>query len=87
MTKNERSELLQHALIGYQAQYEEIGKRIVELRRRLGLHAPQSQDGGAAAIKPVRRKPRISKAGRQRIAAAMRERWRKARAAGRATLG
>lgn len=86
MTKNERLELLRHALIGYQAQHEEIGKRMADLRRRLGLQAQQARNG-AAAIEPVKRKSRISKAARRRIAAATRERWRKARAAGRATLG
>ena len=85
MKRNERLELLKHALVGYQVQYEQIGERIAELRRRLGLQAPQSQDG--AAIERAKRKSRISKAGRRRIAAATRERWRKARAAGRATLG
>jgi len=80
-------EVLKHALIGYQSQAAEIQKRIAELRRRLGTRAVLSHDGLANSEVAKRDKPRISKTGRARIAAATSERWRKARAAGRTTLG
>lgn len=86
---DERRDLLQHALIGYQAQYEEIERKIADVRRRLGRRAIPVANGSKAPAppKPARKKNRISKAGRARIAAATRERWRKARAAGRTKLG
>lgn len=91
MRRREDPEILRYALIGYQAQYDEIEGKIAEVRRELarrrsgavvhnGVDAP-------AGPKVAPKKKRISKAGRARIAAATRERWRKARAAGRSRLG
>jgi hypothetical protein len=91
MTRDERIDLLRHALIGYHAQAEEIEKKITEIRRELsrrsGAGIEEGATGGTVATAQARRKHQISKAGRARIAAATRERWRKARAAGRTTLG
>jgi hypothetical protein len=87
MTRAEKTDILQHALIGYRAQRQEIDTRIADLQRRLGIRAVSAENGAGAVRKSVKSKPRISKAGRRRIAAAMKERWRKARAAGRTTLG
>lgn len=88
MTRAENAELLRHALIGYQAQRQEIDTRIAELRRRLGIRAAPVENGaGVVTDDAAKPKPRISKAGRRRIAAATKERWRKARAAGKTRLG
>lgn len=87
MTRAEKTEILQHALIGYQAQRQEIDTRIAELQWRLGVRAVPRENGAGAVADTAKSKPRISNAGRRRIAAAMKERWRKARAAGRTTLG
>jgi len=86
MTRAEETEILQHALIGYQAQRQEIETRIAELQRRLGMRVVPAENGAGAIGDAAKPKPRISKAGRRRIAAAMKERWRKARAAGRNRL-
>ena len=82
----EQTDILQHALIGYQAERQEIDTRIAELQRRLGVRAVPVENG-AGAVGASKPKPRISKAGRRRIAAATKERWRKARAAGKTRLG
>jgi hypothetical protein len=83
MTETERLDRIQ-------AEYDEIERRIGELRRRLtgpgaGIvvqnGATPSRDAPKAA-----KKHRISKAGRARIASATRGRWRKARAADRSGL-
>lgn len=87
MTRAETTEILRHALIGYQVQQREIDRRIAELRRRLGIRVATVENAAEAGSKPAKPTPRISKAGRQRIAAATKERWRKAHAAGRTRLG
>ncbi len=75
----ERTELLQHALLGYQIQRGEIDKRIAELQQRVnGAALPQPEE------KPKRR---LSPEGRAAIVRATKARWRRARAAGRKRLG
>jgi hypothetical protein len=76
----ERNEILKYALVGYQAQREEIEQRIADVQRRLN---------GAAAPPMEQEKPkrRLSAKGRRAIVKATTERWRRARAAGRKRLG
>jgi hypothetical protein len=63
--------ILSAALVGYQAQLEEVNRKIKGLRARLGgARAPAASHGE----KP-RRKHLISAEGRARIAAAQRKRW------------
>lgn len=64
------TELLQHALIGYQAQLEETQRRIEDVRRRLS---------GAAEAVEERPKRHLSAKGRAAIIAATKRRWAKAR--------
>jgi hypothetical protein len=65
-----QTELLQHALIGYQAQLEEIQRRMEDVRGRLNSAAP-----------PVEARPKrhLSAKGRAAIIAATKRRWAKAR--------
>ena len=92
MRRREDPEILRYALIGYQAQYDEIEGKIAEVRRELARRRGGAvvHNGAAAPAGPKvepKKMRRISKAGRARIAAATRERWRKARAAGKSRLG
>ncbi|MCL5745108.1 MAG: hypothetical protein M1541_14480 [Acidobacteria bacterium] len=73
-----QTEILQHALVGYQARREEIIRRIHDLEQQL--------NGAQASVAPAKPKQRLSAAGRQRIAAATKKRWRQAKRAGRRTL-
>lgn len=74
-----QTEILEHALVGYQARREEIIRRIHEVERQLN----------GAEVKVVAPKPKrkLSAAGRRRIVAATKKRWRLAKRAGRRTLG
>jgi hypothetical protein len=72
------TEILQHALVGYQIQRANIDKRIEDLQRRLNGAAAQDQE------KPKRK---LSARGRAAIVRATKERWRRARAAGRKRSG
>lgn len=65
-----QTELLQHALIGYQAQVEEILRRMEDVRRRLN---------SAAVRVDERPKRHLSAKGRAAIIAATKRRWAKAR--------
>jgi len=65
-----RTELLQHALIGYQAQIEDIQRRMEDVRRRLN---------GTAAPVEERPKRHLSAKGRAAIIAATKRRWAKVR--------
>jgi hypothetical protein len=76
--KMTEAELLEHALVGYQAQRDEIQRRIDDVQRGLS---------GAAAEEEPRPKRRLSPEGRRRLIAATRKRWRLAKKAGRRTLG
>jgi hypothetical protein len=61
--------ILQAALIGYQAEISRIEQAIAEIRREL----KPPPDGAPAAPKPAKRK--MSAAGRKRMAAAQKKRW------------
>lgn len=65
-----QTELLQHALVGYQAQREEIQRRMEDIQRRL--------NGGAVPV-DERPKRHLSAEGRAAIIAATKRRWAKAR--------
>ncbi len=81
MKREQRTEILQHALIGFQLQRERIDQQIAEVQRQLnGAVPPQAEE----EEKPKRR---LSARGRANIIRATKERWRRARAAGRTRLG
>ena len=66
-------DLLEAALVGYQAQLKTIDERILEIRSQIGGSARKAtvvSDGAAAP------KRHMSAAARKRIAAAQRERWK-----------
>ena len=79
MTRIERTELLQHAVLGFQLQRERIETQMEDVRRRL--------NGAAAPPVAERPKRRLSAKGRAAIVKATKERWRRVRAAGRRILG
>jgi hypothetical protein len=64
-----QTELLQHALIGYQAQADEIQRRMEDVRGRLNGAAPAEE----------RPKRHLSAKGRAAIIAATKRRWAKVR--------
>ncbi|HEX7970699.1 MAG TPA: hypothetical protein VF501_00510 [Thiobacillus sp.] len=76
----DRIEILQHALVGYQARRDDIERRIQEVRVQLNGAAPPQ-------IKEEKPKRRLSARGRANIIRATKERWRRARAAGKKRLG
>jgi hypothetical protein len=75
-----QTEILQHALVGYQAQRDDITRRIEDLERRLN-------GGGEVVPGPAKPKRQLSAKGRAAISRAAKDRWRRARAAGRRRLG
>lgn len=74
-----RTELLPHALLGFEVQPQRIKKQREDLRRRL--------DGDAVPVEEPRQKRRLSAAGRRRLIAATKKRWRDAKKAGEARSG
>jgi hypothetical protein len=64
------SDLLQAALIGYQAEIARIEQAMAEIRAEL-----KGSAGATSAATPKRAKRRISAAARKRMAAAQRKRW------------
>lgn len=81
-TTIDRTEILQHALIGFQLQKKRIDQQIADLQHELNGAAPPE-------VEPheERAKRRLSARGRANIVRATKERWRRARAAGRKRLG
>jgi hypothetical protein len=67
--------LLSAALVGYQAQLEEVDRKITALRARLGGARTPTASGAGMIMQKPRRKHLISAEGRARIAAAQRKRW------------
>lgn len=65
--------LLEAALLGYKAQLAQIQEQIAGLQRQIGRKVQPNSH--AAAVPPARPRPRISVAGRKRIAEAQRKRW------------
>jgi hypothetical protein len=62
--------ILESALIGLQYQQSEIEAKISDIRRTLGIRTPRASSAAAPAIKR-----KMSRSGRQRIAAAQTKRW------------
>jgi hypothetical protein len=77
-----RSELLQHALIGLEAQRAELERRMADIRLRLTGGAPAAPE--APKISHRRRRRKMSPEGRAAIIAATKLRWAKWRRAKRA---
>jgi hypothetical protein len=77
----QQTELLQYALIGFEAQRADVERRMAEIR--LQLNGPAEKDQAAPKAKRRRRR-KMSPEGRARIIAATKlrwEKWRKARGA------
>jgi hypothetical protein len=82
--------ILQAALEGLEAQKGRVEQQILEVRRQLGLGSgrrgrPPGTKNAVAEGKRPRKRHKISKEGRERIAAAARARWaalRKAKGTG-----
>ncbi len=69
--------LLEMAIIGYESQLQHITAKIAELKAQLGQRGPGRPKASANesnVANPTKRRT-ISKAGRERIAAAQRARW------------
>jgi hypothetical protein len=64
------ADFLSAAIIGYQEKLKQIDAHIANLRQRLHIAGPPS-----VASAPVRKKHKISRQGRARIAAAQKKRW------------
>jgi hypothetical protein len=79
-TNGTDNSLLQAALIGYQHQLASVTAKIADIKERLGVSGRKSAAAPSTAD-PKPRKHRISAAGRERIAAAQRKRWAKAKKA------
>ena len=69
--------LLEMAIVGYEAQLAKVAAQIAEIKAQLGQRGPGRPKGSAAAgnVAAPRKHRSISKAGRERIAAAQRARW------------
>ena len=79
---------LQAALAGYRQQLNEIEQKMAELRRRLGQRTSGATARSTSPATPAKRrtrKHRMSEEGRERIAAAQRARWAKAKRAAKKT--
>jgi hypothetical protein len=71
--------LLTAALVGYQHQLDEINTKIAQIKKSLGSRAATPSGGGGDVPTPfakASRRGRMSAAGRKRIAAAQRKRWK-----------
>jgi hypothetical protein len=66
--------LLQAALIGLQQMKANVDAKMSDVRRRLGM-AVEPDEGQPAPKKPLRKKRRLSAAGRANIIAALKKRW------------
>jgi len=74
-------QLLQAALVGLEHRRAAIDQQPSEVRRMLGGSALTDGDVSSVAAPPVRKRSRMSTAGRARIAEAQRKRWAAARVA------
>jgi hypothetical protein len=81
MPRNPQSKLdstmLEMAIVGYQNELEKISAKIADIKAQLGQRGPgRPRDTASVKDQPAAQKRRtISKAGRDRIAAAQRARW------------
>ena len=69
--------LLEMAILGYQSEHARLSARIADIKTRLGQGAPgQAKATGIATEQAApKKRRRMSKAGRARIAAAQKARW------------
>jgi hypothetical protein len=83
MPTDTRTALLAHALIGYEERKTEITETIARIRATLDGKAAPSPETISA---PRRKRGTMSPAARKRMALMMKQRWAKARKAGRESL-
>ena len=70
------TQLLQMALIGYEAQRQNIQEKIAELQAQLNGRSKRTSVAAFATAAPVKRgRRRMSASARRRIAAAQKKRW------------
>jgi hypothetical protein len=73
------SSILEMALVGYQSELEKVSAKIADIKAQLGQRGPGRPKGTTKAAAAEHAGPQkrrtISKAGRERIAAAQRARW------------
>ncbi len=69
-------EIINAAIVGFEAQKRRIDEQIADLRRMLNSGA---KNGGALPTPAKKRKRRLSTAGRKAIVEALRKRWAAAR--------
>jgi hypothetical protein len=74
MPKTADTNMLQMALIGYEAERQKIQNKIAEIQARLNGRSGRAATPNAGASEP-RTKRRMSAAARRRIAAAQKARW------------
>lgn len=90
MPTDARTGLLTHALIGYEERKQEITETIARIRAtldgRAATNATPSPDPIPAPA-PRRKRGTMSPAARKRMALMMKQRWAKAKKAGRKRLG
>jgi hypothetical protein len=83
-----RTALLTHALIGYEQRKAEITEAIARIRARLDGKGTASTTAPAKPVQaPRRKRGTMSPAARRRMALLMKQRWAKAKKAGRKGLG
>jgi hypothetical protein len=89
MPTHTRTALLTHALIGYEERRTEITETIARIRATLDGKAPTTSIAPAPTHPPAPRRKHgtMSPAARKRMALMMKQRWAKARKAGKKRLG
>ncbi len=90
MPSHTRIPLLSHALIGYEERKAEITAAIARIRAMLDGKAPAIATASPEPIHspaPRRKRGIMSPAARKRMALLMKQRWAKAKKAGRRRLG
>jgi hypothetical protein len=90
MPTSTHTTLLTHALIGYEERKAEITETIARIRATLDGKSPTNSTAPADPIQPPtprRKRGRMSPAARKRMALMMKQRWAKAKKAGRKRLG
>jgi hypothetical protein len=86
MSTYTHTDLLSHALMGYEQRKTEVADAIAQIRAMLDGAAP-TVTPSQPAHRTARKRRTMSPAARKRMALLMRQRWAKARRAGRKRLG
>ena len=86
MPTSTHTALLSHALIGYEERKQELTETIARIRATLDGKVPASPDPIPTPT-PRRKRGTMSRASRKRMALMMKQRWAKAKKAGRKRLG